>query len=69
VTFILNRSAKQWLLLAALILVEAAVLISLMLTVPEVSEGTFGWLIWIVVIGINVLFTRRFFAPQDQQLR
>ena len=68
-TYILNRSAKQWLLLAALILVEAAVLISLMLTVPEVSEGTFGWLIWIVVIGINVLFTRRFFAPQDQQLR
>lgn len=66
---IFNRAGKQWLLLGGLLLLEAGVLIPLVLMVPEASEGVRSWLLWIIVLGANVLFARRYFAPQDQRLQ
>ena len=60
---IFNRSGKQWLFLAAFVLLEAAVMIPLVLMVPETSEGVGSWLLWVILLGINVLFARRYFAP------
>ena len=65
---ILNRTAKQWLLMGALLLLQAAALISLVLSVPAVVEGIGSWLVWIIVLVINVLIARRYFAPQKRHL-
>ena len=68
-TQILNRTGKQWLLLAVLVVIEVVVIFGITFAVPEVGRGVRGWLFWIVVIGVNVLFMRYYFAPQEQQLQ
>lgn len=67
-TQILNRTGKQWLLLAVLVVIEASVILGITFAAPEVGTGVRDWLFWIVVIGINVLFMRYYFAPQERQV-
>lgn len=68
-TQILNRTGKQWLLLAVLVVIETALILGITFAVPEVGTGVQGWLFWIVVIGINVLFMRYYFAPHERQVQ
>lgn len=68
-TQILNRTGKQWMLLAVLVIIEAVVIFGITFAAPEVGTGVWGWLFWIIVIGINVLFMRYYFAPHERQLQ
>jgi hypothetical protein len=55
---LMTRSPRRWLAFAAAVLAETALLLGLVLTFPELLEGVGAWLLWIVVVIVNVLLAR-----------